>query len=605
MRKYLTCGFLAVLSFVFSAGTAVAADRPNILWITCEDISPDLGCYGVDYADTPTLDKLAGDGVRYSHAFATSGVCAPARSCLITGVYPSSLGSHHMRCQGEWPPSLRMFPAYLRQSGYYCTNNSKQDYNLPTPKGTWDESSGKAHYKNRKPGQPFFAVFNYTMTHESRMFGRHKTEHDPAKAPIPPYHPDHPLVREDWGRYHDQITVLDGVVKRLLEELDEQGLAKDTIVFFYGDHGAGLPRSKRWLYDSGLRVPLLVYFPKKYQHLAPAEPGSTVDRLVSFVDFGPTVLSLAGVEVPEHMHGKPFLGGQQAEPREYVYGIRGRIDERYDMVRAVRDRRYKYIRNYMPHKTYALHVGYMYRMETMQVWQRLHDQGKLNPVQDRFFSPTRPVEELYDTVNDPHEIRNLADSPEHQKTLERLRAEHLAWMRQTLDVGLLPEPEIKARPHREGCGNAWDWARSGKYPQQQILEAAMLVGTGPDALPKLVENLADADPAVRFWAALGLKALGEQAEPASDALLKALGDDAPSVAAEAAEALAKLGRADAGLAVLARQLDSGNEYVALRAANALDHLDETARPVLKQMQDCRAGGYPRRVLEAVIGELKQ
>lgn len=611
LANRLTAAVMAALLILTGTAQAAGQDRPNILWITNEDISADLGCYGVDYAETPTLDRFAEEGVLYTNAFATSGVCAPARSCLIMGMYPSALGSHHMRCRGELPDSFKMFPGYLREAGYYCTNNRKQDYNLPTVPGTWDESSGKAHYKNREDGQPFFAVFNFTMTHESRMFGRHETEHDPAQASVPPYHPDHPLVREDWARYHDQISTFDGKVEEMLDELEERGLADETIVFYYSDHGAGLPRGKRWIWDSGMHVPLIVRFPEKYQHLAPAAPGSKTDRLVSFVDFGPTVLSLCGVDVPEHMHGKPFLGDQEAEPREYVYGIRGRIDERYDMQRAVRDERFKYIRNYMPHKTYALHVSYMYRMETMQTWQRLHDEGELDPVRDFFFAERRPVEELYDTRNDPHEIHNLADDPEYQDVLKRLRKQQFAWMRRIRDVGLLPEPEIKERPHRAGYANAYEWARPAEqaYPFDRIHDAAVTAQRGKPALDAMRDNLEKEDRAVRFWAALGLNGLGEDAASAKHALVKALDDEDPSVATEAAQALVKLGAGEKALPVLAGFLEHENGYVRLRAANALDHLDEKARPALDAMRAAnKAKGqvrYVRRVLEHAVAELEK
>ncbi len=346
--------FLYAASTVCSltaAASFAAESRPNILWITCEDMSPNMGCYGDTFAHTPNLDALAARGIRYTHAFSTSGVCAPSRSCLITGVYPSSLGTHFMRCRGELPEFIRCYSEYLRKAGYYCTNNSKTDYNFVHPRSAWDESSAKAHWRNRKPGQPFFAIFNNTDTHESkirsrgaefaRLTARLKPEqrHDPAKVKLPPYHADTPEARRDWANDYDLITAMDIESGDLLKQLDEDGVAEDTIVFFYSDHGVGLQRSKRWLYDSGMRVPLIVHFPKKFQHLAPLPSGSVTDRLVSFVDFAPTLLSLAGVPTPMHMQGVAFLGPKAGPPREYVYGIRDRMDERHDIIRAVRDQR--------------------------------------------------------------------------------------------------------------------------------------------------------------------------------------------------------------------------------------------------------------------------
>ncbi|NQT53943.1 sulfatase, partial [bacterium] len=307
-RHFLKLGGLSAASAACAAARAAEpeAPRPNILWLTCEDISPDLGCYGVDYARTPRLDALAKEGVRYTHAYGITGVCAPNRSCLVTGVYPSSLGSHGMRSATRLPARIKCFPEYLRRAGYYCTNNSKTDYNFPVPRTAWNESSRTAHWRRRKPGQPFFSVFNFTACHESQIRAPEKRyqantrrltpdqRHDPAKAPVPPFHPDTPEVRRDWARYHDNITALDYWVADRLKELADAGLADDTIVFFFSDHGAGMPGVKKWVWDAGLRVPFIVRFPAKRAPAAPGKPGTASDRLVSFVDFAPTVLSLAG-----------------------------------------------------------------------------------------------------------------------------------------------------------------------------------------------------------------------------------------------------------------------------------------------------------------------
>ena len=385
-------------------------DRPNILWITCEDISPNVGCYGDTYAVTPNIDRLASQGVRY-RTFATIGVCAPARSTIITGMYPPSIGSQHMRCEGQLPEGVRCFPEYLRNAGYYCTNNSKTDYNLTHPPETWDESSNKATFRGRADGQPFFAVFNFTTSHESQIRLPEKQYqqrvadfsaeelHDPDQAPLPPYHPDTPSVRRDWARYADMITYMDKQVGDLLEQLEADGLAEDTIVFFYSDHGAGMPRGKRWLYDSSTQVPFIVRVPEKYADLAPGPEGSSTDRLISFVDLAPTVLSLLGLEIPEYMQGSAFLGEQQEEPRQYIFGFRDRMDERYDLLRMVRDQRYKYIRNYLPQLPYFHHqfIGYMYEMPTMKDWQAMADAGTLTGPAAAFMTLSKPAEELYDT----------------------------------------------------------------------------------------------------------------------------------------------------------------------------------------------------------------
>jgi len=585
--------------------------RPNILWITCEDISPNIGCFGDAYAYTPNIDKLASQGVRYTHAFAPIGVCAPSRSTLIMGTFAPSVGTHHMRCNGPRPAYLRCFPEYLRDAGWYCSNNEKTDYNFPPPKGAWDESSKTAHWRNRKPGQRFFSVFNVVTCHESQIrlpeaqYQKRtadytpKERHDPAKAPIPPYHPDTPEVRRDWARYADMITYMDRDVGMYLKQLEEDGLSDDTIVFYFSDHGAGMPRSKRWLYDSSLRVPMVIRFPEKWKHLAPSAPGTTSDRLISFVDYGPTVLSLAGVKAPPHMQGKPFLGEAAEKPREYVHGFRDRMDERYDQLRCARDRKWKYIRNYRPDMVWAQKIAYMYEMPTMQVWQKLHDEGKLNDVQDRFFR-TKPAEELYDTEADPWEIRNLADDPAQRETLDRMRAELRRWMIEIRDLGFLPEAELRSRfgataPHEAVRKNP------ESYPLERILDAAEVASRGD---PKCVDLLGDSESVVRYWGVIGCLVLGEKARPFEDRLMKALEDPAPTVQVAAADALQRLGRVEPALPALSRALKHPNEWVRVQAAAVAASMGEKARPL---HDDLRAAGavkndYLNRLIQHVLGK---
>ncbi|MBN1362300.1 MAG: sulfatase-like hydrolase/transferase [Sedimentisphaerales bacterium] len=432
--------------------------RPNFLWISTEDISPDLGCYGDAYAVTPNLDRLAQRGVRYNNVFSHSGVCAPTRSGIITGMYPTTIGTHHMRCAGVPPEQVKCFPEYLRAAGYYCTNNSKTDYQFASPLTAWDECSNAADWRNRPEGKPFFAVINFTVTHESQIRNRSAAmlnrlaglgpdeRHDPAQAKLSPYYPDTPKVRQDWAQYYDLITLMDKQVAGVLQQLEDDGLAEETIVWFWGDHGRGLPRAKRWIYDSGLRVPLIVRVPEKWRRLAmpddpgAVQPGTVNDDLIAFIDFAPTVLSLAGIDIPDHIQGRAFLGRQKAKPREYIYAARDRMDEAYDLIRAVRDKRYKYIRNYLWYVTRGQDIDYMNQMPTMQEMRRLNAEGALEGPQKQYFEPTKPLEELYDTVADPHEVHNLAADPEHAEALERLRQAHAEWYGQTQDVGLIPEP---------------------------------------------------------------------------------------------------------------------------------------------------------------------
>ena len=451
-RQFLKTTGLAVVGtlFILNNSCSGTTNRPNILWITTEDISPDLGCYGDPVAKTPNIDMLATEGVRYTNAFSVSGVCAPSRAALITGMYSNSIGTHHMRTrthdfpglpkpyQAVVPSYVKGYPEYLRAAGYYCTNRKKTDYQFGNPISIWDECSIKAHWRNRAPGQPFFAVFNFTITHESKIRTPldKKAITDPNKIKLPPYYPDTPIVRNDWARYYDNIATMDGQVGELLKQLEQDGLADNTIVFFYGDHGRGLPRAKRWIYDSGIKVPLIIRFPNR------ANNGTVNENLVSFVDFGPTVLSLAGIKVPLYMQGQAFLGEQQKAPRKYIYAARDRMDERYDMIRAVRDKQFKYIKNFQPEKPYAQEIAYMEKMPTMQEMRRLNKEEKLQGPEKLFFRETKPDEELYDCIVDPHEVNNLAENPKYKDVLERMRSELKKWMDEINDMGFIPEIEM-------------------------------------------------------------------------------------------------------------------------------------------------------------------
>jgi len=430
--------------------------RPNILWIVTEDINDDLGCYGDKYSYTPNLDKLASEGIRFTNVYDHSGVCAPTRSGIITCMYPTTMGSGDMRCSAVPPAKIKCFTEYLRAAGYYCTNNDKTDYNFKTspdvktetaaPISAWDDNGSKAHWRNRDKNQPFFSVFNIFTTHESQIrVSEEKFEKNIAHVPpehlhkrndavLPPYYPDTQVVRNDWAKYYDLITAMDIQVKEILDHLKEDGLEENTIVFFYGDNGRGLPRAKRWIYDSGIKMGLLVRWPEHYK------PGSINNDLVEFIDLGATVLSLAGVQIPDYFQGLPFLGDASDKKREYIFAARDRMDERYDIIRAVRDKNFKYIRNFMPFLPYAQNIEYMDQMPTMKEMRRLHAEGKLNAVQELFFRKTKPLEELYEITTDPYEVNNLAGKQEYMSTLVSMRKVLNDWMLETEDTGLIPEP---------------------------------------------------------------------------------------------------------------------------------------------------------------------
>ena len=570
--------------------TPALADTPNILWISSEDNGPHLGVYGDSYADTPNLDALGARGMIYRNAWSTAPVCAPARTTIISGMYPPSTGSEHMRSSTRLPRPMKMFPQYLREAGYYTSNNSKEDYNLVKPGKVWDESSPQAHWRKRAPGQPFFSVFNLTVTHESQIRKRpHAAVHDPATVRVPAYHPDTPETRQDWAQYHDKMTEMDGLAGKVLAQLKADGLEKDTIVFYWADHGVGLPRSKRWTYNSGLSVPLILYIPEKFRHLRPAEyaTGGESGRLAGFVDFAATVLSLAGIQPPDHFQGHAFAGRYEAPPQPYLYGFRGRMDERYDMVRSVRDQRYVYIRNFMPHRIYGQFIEYMFRTTTTAVWHQLYREGKLSPPRTHFWE-TKTAEELYDLDEDPDETRNLANNPEHASVLERLRAARREWSLSIRDLGFLPENAIHSRsghdaPHTMGADPA-------RYPVERIMAMAELASSmQEDVEPELRSGFADPDSAVRYWAALGALMRGEAGVGALAAPLReALSDDDPAVRVAAGEALGRYGNdpdTERALAVLVELADAEKHglHVAMMALNALDYMEDRAEPALKRI----------------------
>ena len=571
------------LSLILCA-TSVAADKPNILWLTSEDHGPEMGCYGDANARTPNIDALAAKGMLFKRAWSVAPVCAPARSVIISGLYTSSSGGQHMRSMVPLPDSVRLYPQYLRDAGYYCTNNSKEDFNVQKPKQLWNASSGTAHWRNRPEGQPFFAIFNSTKSHESQIRTRpHKQVADPAKMRVPAYHPDTPEVRQDWAQYYDKVSEADEDAGKHLKEIEAAGLAADTIVFYYGDHGSGMPRSKRWPCNSGLHVPMVVFFPEKWKHLAPKEyqPGGKSDRMVSFVDLAPTLLSIVGIEPPAWMQGHAFAGSFQTSPQLFLFGERGRMDERMDLVRSVTDGRYVYLRNYFPHVSQGQRVAYQFETPTTRVWRSQFDEGKTNDAQSIFWRVPKPPEELYDLQHDRDEVRNLASHSEHQETLERLRSAQRKHLVSIRDVCFLPESEL----HSRTVGSTpYELARNdAKYPMDRIVAAAELASNlDPAALPELKKLLNDSDSAVRWWASLGHLMRGQAAVAANqEALQNALQDQASPVRIVAAQALGMFGD-DATMAIalnVLRDLSSPQKngvLVSMSALAAIEALGDRA-----------------------------
>lgn len=555
-------------SFLQSLASMAQGPRPNILWITIEDFSPKLGCYGDRLAITPNIDRLAAEGVRFTNAFATSPVCSAARSCLITGQYVTATGMHHHRSRPKLPASIHGFPAYLREAGYYTTNRAKTDYNVSGEaafiRDCWDESGAKAHWRNRPKGKPFFSVFNFEITHQSRtcawpyaQFEEMIVKHLPATertrasdVTVPPYYPDTPIVRRTLAREYDCVRALDkSFVGPLLGELEQDGLLKSTIVFFFADHGTGLPRGKRTLYDSGMKVPLIVKAPSRFR---PALEKCR-DSLISFVDFAPTVLSLAGVPVPKPVQGRAFPTDAQ-----YIYGSRDRIDEAFDFSRSVRDRRWLYIRNYHPHVPIGQPEYYSKNEEIRHELAR----------QPGGFLSERPPEELYDTAADPHQVRNLAGSSHVE--LPRLRSALERWMLANKDRGFVPEEEL--------------WAGTSSF-DRHAFSAAQNIKTPADLNGSLTD-IRSKDASTRFWGVVRLRTRVPEAAFAEADLLRLLKDPSPAVRLEAASTLAAMhgGASTATLELLAKELNSENLPAMARAARILWSFGSQAAAVRPAMQ---------------------
>ncbi|GMV99963.1 MAG: hypothetical protein AMXMBFR84_11020 [Candidatus Hydrogenedentota bacterium] len=619
-RQFLKTAGAGLGSLCGLAHSTPGGAPPNILWLTCEDMSPNLGCYGDGFAATPNVDAFATRSLRYTHCWSNAPVCAPARTTIITGMYPPSLGAEHMRSSVGLPPEIRLYPQYLRDAGYYCTNNVKEDFNVVPNGPVWDDVSKDAHWKNAPEGKPFFAIFNQTCTHESQIRTRpHPAISDPAKVPVPPYHPDAPEVRQDWAQYYDNIREMDAWVGERLKELEEAGLADDTIVFFYSDHGSGMPRSKRWLYQSGLHVPMIVHVPEKFRHLAPEgyEAHAVSDRLIGFVDLAPTVLSLAGLTAPEHMQGAAFMGAHAKPEPAHLYGFRGRMDERPDLSRAVRDKNYLYIRNYMPHRPQGQHQAYMFETPTTAVWKRMYDEGKLDTHQRRFWEAKAP-EELYDLAADPFQLTNLAGRDTSKDVLEGLRQAHRQWAIASRDLSLLPEPEMLAMgAESTPYAAAQD---PDAYPIEDVLAMAdRAAGFDSDAIRDLVRGMSDATRAVRFWAATGLTIRGAEAVAAGrEDLRRAMAEDVShAVRTAAAEALGLHGNEEdvsAALSVLIELADARKHgyLAALPAVDALDRMDGKAKPAADAIAKLvegesvapeRSSTYLKRIVDKAMADL--
>jgi N-sulfoglucosamine sulfohydrolase len=434
--------------FLFLIFGNALAQKPNILMIVAEDMSPHLGCYGDMLVKTPNIDKLAKEGLRFTNMYSTAGVCAPSRSSIITGMYQTSIGTHNMRTlnpaskpvgvtayQRVIPENVKAYTEYLRMAGYYCTNNAKTDYQFETPTMAWDDCSKKGHWRNKSnKDQPFFSVFNLEVTHESQVWGRANKplEIEPSNVIVPFYLPDVPEVRADIARFLSNVNEMDRQVGQIIEQLKEDGLYDKTIIMFYSDHGDGLPYVKREITQRGLHVPFIIRYPE-------GKNGGSLDQdLHSFVDIAPTMLSIAGQPIPSYIQGVSFFGTNKVA-RKYVFGARDRMDEVYDRVRSVRDNRFQYLKNYFPEKPYYIPVKYRTQQKSMAKILEMKDLGQLNAVQMAWFLPKNTEEELYDLEADPEQRINLLNNTKYASKLQELRKALADWQKKYGDMGAIAE----------------------------------------------------------------------------------------------------------------------------------------------------------------------
>lgn len=604
----------------------LAADRPNILWITSEDNAATwLGCYGNKDAQTPRLDKLAAEGLRFTRAYANAPVCAVARSTILNGVHAVSQGTQHMRSRYPIPADIVPYVSVMRTAGYYCSNHTKTDYNFRTnDAGLWDDCTNKAHYRNRPAGKPFFAVFNLMTTHESSLFPDKIAANrksggipdnprvNPATLTLPPYLPDLPEIRSDIATYHDNMTAMDREVGRILDQLDRDGLADETIVFYYSDHGGVLPRGKRYLEDSGTRVPLLVRVPEKWRKLSPFEPGKAVDELVSFLDLAPTLLSLAGIDaIPASMQGRPFLGPlrREAPADDMVYLSGDRFDEIPGMRRGITDGRWKYIRCFTPQLPGAPYSTYQFGQAGWSAWQKAWKDGTLDPQFRALWEAPQPVERLYDLSADPHEVLDLTKEPAHAERLRTMRARLRQEMIRHRDTALVPEAMYASLEKTKPVAT-YLAAREASLPA--LVDLALLAGVAqPSDVASLRKEMASADPLARYWATHAAVTSPEVAGSLTPELTTLLKDGEPVIRLMAAGFLSSSNKTDQIKNQLLHELESSNSealtlsiLAELKRVDSLDLIPDAWIVKIMQSAD-HADPYPKRLAQQLRGQRKR
>jgi len=588
MFKY----FLNLALVTIFSGLAIAQntkERPNILWITSEDNDYGwLGCYGNEQAETPHLDKLAKEGVLFKNAYSNAPVCAVARSTILRGVYAVTAGTQHMRSNHKISPKLKPYVTYLREQGYYCTNKTKTDYNYDGPtRELWDDSTRDAHYKNRPEGAPFFSVVNFTMSHESSLFVDKiaknrkkglipdKPRLSPSEVKLRPYLPDLPEIRSDIAIYHDNMTAMDKQVGEVLEELEQSGLADDTIVFYYSDHGGITPRGKRYLKETGVRVPMLLHIPEKWKHLNPFKNTGEVDEMVSFVDLAPTLLSLTGVETPEHMQGRAFLGKHRKEAPEnaVVFLYADRFDEFYGMRRGLvtEKGKWKYIRRFTPHLPAAPYSFFQFGQEGWVAWQKAWQEGKLSAEQSKIWESNQAVEELYDLENDPWEVNNLASDKAQEARMQAMREGLREQMIANKDSGIIPEAMF-AELTKGTIDVVTDYF---DQPEVNITDLVNTTSLNPysmdaDSSKDVIAGLRSTSPVQRYWF-LQQCLMGKVTGLEETDIKKALKDDYSANRVASAHTLFLLGKKEIATKALISEIQiDQSQYAILYALNVIN-----------------------------------
>lgn len=582
-------GIVATFLFVMYASLLIAEspDKPNILWLTSEDNNVQwVGCYGNKYAETPNIDRLAVEGFRYTHCYANAPVCAPSRSTWITGVHALSMGTHPMRSRYNIPHGIiRYYPDLLKEAGYYVSNGAKTDYNIGGREDLdcWDDadkSKGEdldINWDALSHDKPFFKVVNFIASHESRAQGNvDNTICHPDSIELRSYHPDVPDMRKTYAKYHDAVKRMDTKVGEVLHELEKRGLADNTIVVYCSDHGGVLPRSKRYLFSSGIHSPLVIRIPEKYKSLYPAKKtGTTVDRMVSFIDMPKTFLSLAEAEVPDYMQGTIFLGKAEEKEKEYHFAFRGRMDSRNENARAVYDKEFVYIRNYMPYVPWMQHLDYLWKMKGTQAWEEYVKTGQASPKQAKYFSAKEYTEEFYRLENDWDNTNNLIDDKEYSKRIEAMRGALRHWQLDIYDSALLPESEMVKRA-KDNNTSIYEMVRNKElYNLPALLDAAdVALEHNPEHIDQLRNMLSDKDGGIRYWAMVGAFLLNDEA-----AALMAINDKSHEVRAMAAWTLIRTGKQQAGFACLKSMLQD-NSYATLKILNIIDWMGEDGEELM-------------------------